>query len=68
VHIHSVYHCGNVWGRILNILRRHADRFPLQELISHRLGLAEIVENMEIVQDPNQCMKVEVVPHRAPVA
>jgi threonine dehydrogenase-like Zn-dependent dehydrogenase len=64
LHIHSVYHCGNVWGRVLNIMQRHADRAPLQELISHRMSLAEIVEDMAIVQDPNQCMKVQVVPHK----
>jgi threonine dehydrogenase-like Zn-dependent dehydrogenase len=64
LHIHSIYHCGNVWGRVLNIMQRHADRAPLQELISHRMSLAEIVEDMEIVQDPNKCMKVQVVPHK----
>jgi len=64
VHIHSIYHCGNVWGPVLNMIQRHSDRFPLQELISHRMGLAEIVEDMKIVQDPNKCMKVEVIPHK----
>jgi threonine dehydrogenase-like Zn-dependent dehydrogenase len=65
LHIHSVYHCGNVWAPILNIMQRHADRFPFQKLISHRLGLPEIVRDMAISQDPNKCMKVEVVPHKA---
>ena len=64
LHIHSIYHCGNVWGPVLNIMQRHSDRFPLHKLISHRMSLAEIVTNMKIVQDPNKCMKVEVVPHR----
>lgn len=64
VHIHSMYHCGNVWGRILKLMQRYAERVPFQELISHRMGLAEIVESMAIVQDPNKCMKVEVIPHK----
>lgn len=64
VHIHSVYHCGNVWGRILQILQQQSGRFPFQELITHRLGLEETVAKMGIVQDPNQCMKVQVVPHK----
>jgi len=64
LHIHSIYHCGNVWGSVLNMMQSHLDRFPLQELISHQMGLAEIVENMKIVQDPNKCMKVEVIPHK----
>ncbi len=63
LHIHSIYHCGNVWGPVLNIMQRHSDRFELHELISHQMSLDEIVTDMEIVQDPNKCMKVEVVPH-----
>jgi L-iditol 2-dehydrogenase len=64
LHIHSVYHCGNVWGPVLNMMQRHGERYPLENLISHRMGLAEIVKEMKIVQDPNKCMKVEVVPHK----
>ncbi|MFC1601376.1 zinc-binding dehydrogenase [Candidatus Sumerlaeota bacterium] len=63
LHIHSIYHCGNAWGPVLNIMQRQSEHFPFKELISHRMGLAEIVKNMKIAQDPNKCMKVEVVPH-----
>ncbi len=37
--------------------------YPFPELISHRMSLDEVVTDLEIVQDPNRCMKVEVVPH-----
>ena len=64
LHIHSIYHCGNVWGPVLNMMQRHSDRFAFHELISHQMSLDEAVTDMEIVQDPNRCMKVEVVPHK----
>ncbi len=65
VHIHGLYHCGNVWAPVLNIMQRNSERYPLDKLISHQLNLEEIVDQMKITEDPNRCMKVEVVPHRA---
>ncbi len=64
LHIHSLYHCGNNWGPVINVMDKHASRFPFEKLISHRMNLEEIVENMDIITDPNKCMKVEVVPHK----
>ena len=64
LHIHSVYHCGNKWGPVLNVMDKFASQFPFEKLISHRMNLEEIVENMSIVTDPNKCMKVEVIPHK----
>lgn len=65
VHIHSVFHCGTNWRPVLNILRQQAARYPFASLISHRLGLDELAAKMGIVTDPNECVKVEVVPHGA---
>ncbi len=64
LHIHSVFHCGTNWGPVLTMMGAHADRYPFGSLISHRLGLDELAENMGLVVDPNECMKVEVVPHQ----
>lgn len=64
IHIHSVYHCGNVWGPVLKVLERYSGQFPFEKLISHRMSLNEIVKHMDIVLDPNKCMKVEVVPYK----
>jgi threonine dehydrogenase-like Zn-dependent dehydrogenase len=64
VHIHSVFHCGSDWGPVLRVMGRHADRFPFASLISHRMGLDELVADMSVVVDPEACMKVQVVPHK----
>jgi L-iditol 2-dehydrogenase len=63
VHIHSVFHCGSNWRPVLNILQKQAARYPFASLISHRMGLDELAAKMEVVTDPNECVKVEVVPH-----
>ncbi len=65
VHIHSVFHCGTNWGPVLTMMGAHAERFPFDSLISHRMGLDELAENMGIVVNPDECMKVEVVPHES---
>lgn len=67
VHIHSVFHCGTDWGPVLNLLARHADRYPFASLISHRMSLEELVERMGLVVDPDACVKVEVVPNQGSV-
>jgi len=43
---------------------RFSDQSPFGELITHEMSLNEIVNGMEIVTDPNRCMKVVVVPHK----
>ncbi len=63
VHIHSVYHCGSNWRPVLKVLQSARTRYPFASLISHRLGLDELATRMKIVTDPNECIKVEVVPH-----
>jgi threonine dehydrogenase-like Zn-dependent dehydrogenase len=63
LHIHSVFHCGTNWRPVLNILQKQQSRYPFASLISHRMGLDELAANMEVVTDPNRCVKVEVVPH-----
>ena len=65
VHIHSVFHCGTDWGHVLRVMERHAERYPFASLISHRMGLSELAQHMGIVVNPDECMKVEVVPHNA---
>ena len=62
LHIHSVFHCGTNWRPVLNILRNQAGHYPFASLISHRMGLEELVAKMEITTNPNECVKVEVVP------
>jgi threonine dehydrogenase-like Zn-dependent dehydrogenase len=64
LHIHSVYHCGNNWGPVIRVMDRFSSQFQFEKLISHRMNLEEIVENMSIVTDPNKCMKVEVMPFK----
>ncbi|MFW6189668.1 MAG: zinc-dependent alcohol dehydrogenase [Planctomycetota bacterium] len=64
VHIHSVFHCGTNWGPVLRMMEAHADQFPFGSLISHRMGLEELAAEMSVVVDPDECMKVEVVPHQ----
>jgi threonine dehydrogenase-like Zn-dependent dehydrogenase len=64
VHIHSVFYCGTDWGPVLNMMDRHAGRFPFGSLISHWMGLDELVEGMGVIVNPDECVKVQVVPHR----
>jgi L-iditol 2-dehydrogenase len=64
LHIHSLYHCGTNWGPVLKVMEKFSSQFPFDKLISHKMSLEEIIKNMDIVIDPNKCMKVEVVPHK----
>ena len=64
LHIHGLYHCGNKWGQVLQVMEKHAERFAFDKLITQRLSLEELVKDMGIVTDPTKCMKVEVVPHK----
>ena len=66
VHIHSVFHCGTDWGPVLKLMQKQAGRYPFASLISHRMGLDELVANMRVVVNPDECMKVEVIPHQEP--
>jgi L-iditol 2-dehydrogenase len=63
IHIHSVFHCGTNWRPVLKILQQQRMRYPFASLISHRVSLDELVSKMEIVTRPDECVKVEVVPH-----
>ena len=63
LHIHGLYHCGHVWGPVLKVMNKYKDQFPFEKMISHKMSLEELVENMDIVTDPNKCMKVEVIPN-----
>ena len=64
IHIHGLYHCGTNWGPVIKVMEKHSHQYPFEKLISHKLSLDEIVNNMNIVVDPNKCMKVEVIPHK----
>jgi L-iditol 2-dehydrogenase len=48
---------------VLKILQQQRARYPFASLISHRMGLDELVSGMGIVTRPDECVKVEVVPH-----
>ena len=63
LHIHSVFHCGSNWRPVLKILEQQQHNYDFASLITHRLSLDELVEQIGVVTDPNQCVKVEVVPH-----
>lgn len=63
LHIHSVFHCGTNWRPVLQILQQQSKRYAFESLISHRMGLEELVSEMGVVTDPNACVKVQVVPH-----
>lgn len=65
LHIYSVFHCGTNWRPVLKVLQQQQENYDFASLISHRFNLPELVENMAIVTDPNACVKVEVVPHKA---
>lgn len=64
LHIHSVFHCGTNWRPVLKILQKQQERYAFPSLISHRFGLEELAANMDIVTRPDECVKVEVVPHK----
>lgn len=63
LHIHGLYHCGHIWGPVLKVMNKYKDQFPFEKMISHKMSLEELVENMGIVTDPDKCMKVEVIPN-----
>ncbi len=63
LHIHSVFHCGTNWGPVLTILDRFSGTYDFASMITHRLTLPELVEQMGVATDPNACVKVEVTPN-----
>lgn len=65
LHIHSVFHCGTDWSPVLNILSRQRKHYDFASLITHRLTVPELVQQMAVVTDYERCVKVEVVPHQA---
>lgn len=65
LHIHSVFHCGTNWRPVLKILQQQSSRYNFPSLISHRMGLDELVEKFGTVTKFDECVKIEVVPHKA---
>lgn len=65
LHIHSVFHCGTNWRPVLNILNQQSNRYDFPSLITHRMGLGELVEGFGTVTKFDECVKIEVVPHKA---
>ena len=67
LHIHSVFHCGTNWRPVLKILQQQSNRYDFRSLITHRMGLEELVEGFGTVTKFDECVKIEVVPHKAVV-
>lgn len=65
LHIHSVFHCGTNWRPVLKILQQQSNHYHFPSLITHRLGLDELVEGFGTVTKFDECVKIEVVPHKA---
>ncbi|QEG21597.1 zinc-dependent alcohol dehydrogenase [Mariniblastus fucicola] len=65
LHIHSVFHCGTDWRPVLKILQQQSKRFDFPSLITHRLGLDELVDQFGTVTNFDECCKIEVIPHKA---
>jgi L-iditol 2-dehydrogenase len=63
LHIHSVFHCGTNWGQVLTLLDRYSDAYDFASMITHRLSLPELIEQMGVATDPEACVKVEVTPN-----
>ena len=63
VHIHSVFHCGTNWRPVLKLLQKYREVYLFDSLISHRMSLDQLAADMAVVTNPNECVKVEVVPH-----
>jgi L-iditol 2-dehydrogenase len=64
LHIHSVFHCGTNWRPVLKILQQQSNRYHFPSLITHRMGLDELVEGFGTVTKFDECVKIEVVPHK----
>jgi L-iditol 2-dehydrogenase len=63
LHIHSVFHCGSNWRPVLKILQQQQANYHFPSLITHRFTLNQLVEQIGVVTNPVECVKVEVVPH-----
>ena len=63
LHIHSVFHCGTNWRPVLKILQQQSSRYQFPSLITHRMGLDELVVKFGTVTKFDECVKIEVVPH-----
>lgn len=62
-HIHSVFHCGTNWRPVLKVLQQQSNRYDFPSLITHRMGLNELVKKFGTVTNFDECVKIEVVPH-----
>lgn len=65
LHIHSVFHCGTNWRPVLKVLQQQSDRYDFPSLITHRFSLDELVKGFGTVTKFDECVKIEVVPHKA---
>lgn len=65
LHIHSVFHCGTNWRPVLKILQQQSNRYDFPSMITHRMGLDELVTGFGTVTNFDECVKIEVVPHKA---
>lgn len=65
MHIHSVFHCGTNWRPVLKILQQQSNRYHFPSLITHRMGLEELVEGFGTVTKFDECVKIEVTPHKS---
>ncbi|MBO3754100.1 MAG: hypothetical protein FGF53_04390 [Candidatus Brockarchaeota archaeon] len=54
--------CGNRRGRVIRLMKKYSGQFPFEKMISHRLSLDELVRNMHIVVNHDECVKVVVTP------
>lgn len=64
LHIHSVFHCGTNWRPVLKILQQQSSRYNFPSLITHKFGLDELLEKFGTVTKFDECVKIEVVPHK----
>lgn len=65
LHIHSVFHCGTNWRPVLKILQQQAGRYDFPSMITHRMSLDELVDGFGTVTKFDECVKIEVAPHKA---
>jgi L-iditol 2-dehydrogenase len=49
---------------VLKILEQQSNRYHFPSLITHRMGLDELVEGFGTVTKFDECVKIEVVPHK----
>ena len=56
-------HPSTGYGPALTLLERYADRYPLEEMVSHEFGLSDVDLAMHTSMSP-ESLKVTMVPNR----